>query len=204
MRRSGLGGVVGVGGQEHHAGRVAAGLGQVEAGRTPAKKPVRDLDEDPGPVAGGHLGAGGAPVGQVLERGDRLADQSVAPSALEVGHQGDTAGVVLERGVVQRPGCVAGLDAGVLSSLGSLRGRSRGDGRDGVCCRPGRHWPCCSPHRIHWCDRARTHTAPATVQVMTMGGAGRPEIPVGGFDVVVVGGGVIGLTSAWRMAAARA
>jgi glycine oxidase len=35
---------------------------------------------------------------------------------------------------------------------------------------------------------------------MTMGGAGRPEIPVGGYDAVIVGGGVIGLTSAWRMA----
>ena len=62
---------------------------------------MRDLDEDPGPVAGGRLGAGGAAVGQVLERGQRLADQSVAPSAVEVGHQRDAAGVVLERGVVQ-------------------------------------------------------------------------------------------------------
>ncbi|HXQ60768.1 MAG TPA: glycine oxidase ThiO [Acidimicrobiales bacterium] len=36
---------------------------------------------------------------------------------------------------------------------------------------------------------------------MTVGGAGRPEVPVGGYDAVVVGGGTIGLTSAWRMAA---
>jgi glycine oxidase len=35
---------------------------------------------------------------------------------------------------------------------------------------------------------------------MTMGGAGRPEVPVGGYDAVIVGGGTIGLTSAWRMA----
>jgi glycine oxidase len=35
---------------------------------------------------------------------------------------------------------------------------------------------------------------------MTAGGAGRPEPPDGAFDAIVVGGGTIGLTSAWRMA----
>jgi glycine oxidase len=35
---------------------------------------------------------------------------------------------------------------------------------------------------------------------MTTGGGGRPEPPVGAFDAIVVGGGTIGLTSAWRMA----
>ncbi len=59
------------------------------------------LHEDAGPVAGGHLGPGGTPVGQVLQRRERLADQPVAAAALEVGHQRDAAGVVLERRVVQ-------------------------------------------------------------------------------------------------------
>jgi glycine oxidase len=35
---------------------------------------------------------------------------------------------------------------------------------------------------------------------MTAGGAERPDAPVGTYDAVVIGGGAIGLTSAWRMA----
>src|ERR1700691_5362401 len=35
---------------------------------------------------------------------------------------------------------------------------------------------------------------------MRAGGAGRPAGPDGAYDAVVVGGGAIGLTSAWRMA----
>lgn len=49
-------------------------------------------------------------------------------------------------------------------------------------------------------DWATTDTGPATVQVMTAGGAGRPGAPAQGYDAVVVGGGTIGLTCAWRMA----
>jgi glycine oxidase len=35
---------------------------------------------------------------------------------------------------------------------------------------------------------------------MTTDGTGRPDAPDGAYDAIVVGGGVIGLTSAWRMA----
>jgi glycine oxidase len=35
---------------------------------------------------------------------------------------------------------------------------------------------------------------------VTAGGGGRPTPPAGGYDVVVVGGGTIGLASAWRLA----
>ncbi len=127
-----LGGVVGVGGQEDHARRVATGAGKVEAHR-PGEEPVGYLDQDAGSVARGHLGPGGAPVGEVLESGDRLADQTVAAPALQVGHEGDAAGVVLEGGVVQGRAGVAPAQAlkrqGTwLSSLGSLRDRSRGGG----------------------------------------------------------------------------
>ena len=95
-----LGAVVGVGGQEHEPHRVPPGLGEIEAAR-PGQETVRHLDEDAGPVAGGHLGPGGAAVRQMLEGGERLADEAVAGAALEVGHHGDPAGVVLEGGVVQ-------------------------------------------------------------------------------------------------------
>ncbi len=97
---SGLGGVVGVGGQEDQPHRVAARFGEVETGGA-GQEPVRDLHEDARPVAGGHLGSGGAPVRQVLQRRERLADEPVALASLKVCHQGDPAGVVLEGRVVQ-------------------------------------------------------------------------------------------------------
>jgi hypothetical protein len=39
-------------------------------------------------------------VGEVLQGGERLADEPVAAPALKIGHEGDAAGVVLEGGVV--------------------------------------------------------------------------------------------------------
>ena len=67
----------------------------------PARKRCGTCTRMPAPSPGGHLGAGGAPVGQVLQGGERLADEPVALAALEVGHQRDAAGVVLEGRVVQ-------------------------------------------------------------------------------------------------------
>jgi hypothetical protein len=97
-----LGGVVGVGGQEHQPHRVLTRVGEVEAPGS-GEEPVWDLDQDAGTVPRGHLGAGGAPVRQVLQRGEPLADEPVAPPSSEIGHQGDAAGVVLEGRVVE--GC---------------------------------------------------------------------------------------------------
>ena len=96
----GLGRVVGVGGQEDHPRGVATGIGQVGVHHR-RKEPVGNLDQDPGAVAGGRLGPGGTPVGQVLEGGHGLAHQTVAPAPVQVGHERDAAGVVFERGVVQ-------------------------------------------------------------------------------------------------------
>ena len=67
----------------------------------------------PSPVA--TSAPGGAPVGQVLQGGERLADEPVAALAREVGHQRDPAGVVLEGGVVEGRAGYAGArpeDAG--------------------------------------------------------------------------------------------
>ena len=66
----------------------------------------------PAPSPRGLLAAGGAPMGQVLEGGDGLADEAVARSPVEVGHQGDAAGVVLEAGVVEAGRWAAGAPCG--------------------------------------------------------------------------------------------
>ena len=59
------------------------------------------LDQDAGAVPAVLLAAGGPAMGQVLEGGDGLADQGVGGPALQVGHQGHAAGVVLEPGIVE-------------------------------------------------------------------------------------------------------
>ncbi len=99
-------GVVGVGGQEGEAHRVAPGLGQREARRLgrAGQEAVRHLDEDPGPVAGLDLGARRAAVGQVLEDGQRLVDDVVVGRAVQIGHHADATGVVLVSRVVEASG----------------------------------------------------------------------------------------------------
>ena len=103
----GLGRVVGVGGEEDHARGVAAGA---RAARRAGRRSGSGGASGPGSRPRRRwlgLGAGGAPVGEVLEGGDGLAHQGVAAPPVEVGHERDTAGVVLERGVVQARGRVS-------------------------------------------------------------------------------------------------
>ena len=103
---AGLGGGVGVLGEKSEPGGVPPRLGEGEAGVVGhvGQQAVRHLDQDARPVTGGHLCPRGPPVGQPLEHGQRLADQMVALSTLEVGHEADTAGVVLVRRVVEAAG----------------------------------------------------------------------------------------------------
>ena len=100
IRLLGLGRIVGVGGEKDHPGRIAAGVGHSPVHHA-REKAVRHLGQDPGAVAGGRLRPGGPAMGQVLEGGHRLADEAVAPPPVQVGHERDATGVVLERGVVQ-------------------------------------------------------------------------------------------------------
>ncbi len=65
------------------------------------KKPVRHLHQDAGAVAGVHLASTRAPVEQVDEQLQRLADDGVRPLALDVNDEADSAGVVLVLRVVQ-------------------------------------------------------------------------------------------------------
>ena len=66
-----------------------------------AEERVRDLDEDPGAVARVRVGAGRAAVLEVRERDERPLDRLVARHPVQARDEGDAAGVVLERGVVQ-------------------------------------------------------------------------------------------------------
>ena len=62
---------------------------------------VRDLDQDAGTITDCRVGAGGAAVIEVAQRGDPVGDDAVAPPARDIHDRGNTAGVVLERRVVQ-------------------------------------------------------------------------------------------------------
>ena len=102
----GLVGVVVVDGQEGQPDRVPARRRQREPGvrHRGRQEPVRDLHQDPRPVARLHLGARGAPVGQPLEHGEATVDDVVVGPAVEVGHHADATGVVLVCRVVEASG----------------------------------------------------------------------------------------------------
>ena len=89
--------------QEAHADAVAARLGQLEVD-VGAEEGVRDLEQEPGAVAGAHVGALGPAVLEVVERLERLGDDVVARDVVEPRDHGDAAGVVLVPRVVQAVG----------------------------------------------------------------------------------------------------
>jgi hypothetical protein len=98
LDRAGL--CLGVLGQEDQAGGVGTGGRQREVGDRPVEG-VRNLDHDARAVAGVVLGAAGAPVVEADQRRQAFGDHIVAATAVQVGHEGDTAGVALLPRVVQ-------------------------------------------------------------------------------------------------------
>jgi hypothetical protein len=90
-------------GQEDHAGGIPAGGGQLEAELAGllGEEGVGRLEQDPGAVAGVLLGSGGPAVLQVEQHLDRLDDDGVRPSALDVHDEPEAAAVVLVLGVVE-------------------------------------------------------------------------------------------------------
>ena len=139
---AGLGGLVGVGGEEAGADGVRVLRRQLEVDHR-AQERVGDLDEDAGAVAGVGLGAGGAAVVEVAQRGQRLRHDVVAGLAGERRHERHPARVVLVAGVVEPLGRrerVVCAHGGRLPSSSADRGRlrlatvRRAGGR-------GRHWP---------------------------------------------------------------
>ena len=89
--------------QEHEPAAVLLGRrqGNAQAAALATKERVRNLDQDAGAVAGVRLAAARAPVEQVDEDRERLADDRVRPAALDVDDEADAAGVVLVSRVVE-------------------------------------------------------------------------------------------------------
>src|SRR5579883_289176 len=92
-----------VGRQEYHAGPVSAWVREFDAdlGAFLAKKCVRHLDEDAGAVAGVFLAAAGAAMLQILENLQRIADDVVRLTVLQVDDEADAAGIVFVARVVE-------------------------------------------------------------------------------------------------------
>src|SRR5262249_14199188 len=95
--------LVGVARGEQGADAVGARLGQVDPQGAAARGEELGggLDQAPRAVAGVVLAAAGAPVVQVDQGGDRVADEPVRPATLEVDQEADAATVVLVRRVVE-------------------------------------------------------------------------------------------------------
>ena len=90
-------------GQEGVADRVRALPGQVEVDVL-AQEGVGDLQQDAGTVTGLRVRAGGTAVVEIAERLQALGDDRMARYAAQRRDEGDTARVVLERGVVEALG----------------------------------------------------------------------------------------------------
>ncbi len=92
-----------VGRQEQHPDAVLTPRRQLDArvARGLAEKLVRHLDEHPRAVAGIGLRAAGAAMRQVFEHLQALPDDFVRRFALDVDHEADATGVMLEPRVVQ-------------------------------------------------------------------------------------------------------
>ena len=103
-RRAGLLGGEGVVRVEADADGVRARWREVDSllvVEHPSQEAVRDLDQDSRAVARVRLGAGGTTVGEVRQGPESRGDELVARHALDVGHEGDAARVVLESRVVE-------------------------------------------------------------------------------------------------------
>jgi glycine oxidase len=121
-----------------------------------------------------------------------MVDHGVAASPVEVGDEGDAAGVVLEFGVVEVPPASAGT--------GDVLGRHRAPWSSARRARTGEPLGTTLAQLQLLKDTARTmaDVHPGSAPGAPTGGA---DVPARA-DVVVVGAGVIGLSVAWRTAAA--
>ena len=113
------------GGEEGHAGRVGAGLGQLEVARG-AEELVGDLGQDPGPVPGSRVAALGTPVLKVAQHPQGSGHYLMTAAAGQVRDETDAARVVLEPGVVKASSDHV-LSCRLLHNATSMRS--------------GRHWP---------------------------------------------------------------
>ena len=93
-------------GQECHAHAVGTGRGQFESqlAALPQKERMGNLQENAGAVAGLRIASAGPAVRQVEEHLYALADNFVTLVSADVGHEPDSAGVMLLRRMVQSLG----------------------------------------------------------------------------------------------------
>jgi hypothetical protein len=89
--------------EEDHAHPVLARgrKSEAEPGAFPREKPVRDLDENSGPIARFRIAAASSAVRKVHEDFNALIDDVVGFSTLDVGYEADTACIVLIAGVIK-------------------------------------------------------------------------------------------------------
>ena len=87
-------------GEKCNSGGVCARSGQIEVDHGTEER-IRYLDENAGAVTGVRLGAGGAPVLEVDQRGDGLLDNVSTTTTMHVHNECDTTGVVLVSRVVE-------------------------------------------------------------------------------------------------------
>ena len=88
---------------EERADRVFAGLGQgkTEPFRLLGEELLRDLHQNAGAVACARIGTDRAAMFEIAEDGERVLDQFMRGAALDVGDEADSAGILLERGIVK-------------------------------------------------------------------------------------------------------
>jgi len=86
-----------VGGEEEHTDRVAAGPWQLEAELSDltSEELVRQLDDDPGAIAGARVATDRAAVREVLEQRESLAYDLVGRRTAHVGDESHAARVAL-------------------------------------------------------------------------------------------------------------
>ena len=90
-------------GKEGHAHRVLP-HGRKRRPHHAAQESIRDLDQHAGTVARIRLGTGGTAMIEIVQGRHRLVDDGVGGDAGQCGDEGNTAGVVLTRGVIQALG----------------------------------------------------------------------------------------------------
>ena len=91
-----------IGGHECYAGCVGTGLGQVWEFR--AEEAVWDLDQDARSVAGGWFSVGGPSVLEAGKSMQALEHNVIALATVQIGDEGNAAGVMFECGVVKALG----------------------------------------------------------------------------------------------------
>ena len=94
--------VIRVGGQEYHSNPVSARFREHEAQffALLGKEPVRDLDQDPGPVASVALATAGAAVFQIQQYLKAFFDHVIGLSAQHVHDKPDSTGIVFVSGII--------------------------------------------------------------------------------------------------------